>query len=143
MSDQTTDPTWITESDLAVLIAIADMAQEFVVNWGILATAVADADAEQAGERLDEIADELLPLLRQYSERFPQTPADQPIPYTVTDDYDWTNPNDKHAQALPAADTADSLGAEWAPLPPALLIKIAAHVLAREYVAWASQRQNQ
>lgn len=109
MSDQTTDPTWITESDLAVLIAIADMAQEFVVNWGILATAVADADAEQAGERLDEIADELLPLLRQYSERFPQTPADQPIPYTVTDDYDWTNPNDNPYLLTPYANSTPSV----------------------------------
>lgn len=50
---------------------------------------------------------------------------------------------DKHGQAQPAqrADTADYPGAEWAPLPPALLIKISAHVLAREYVAWAANRK--
>ena len=32
-------------------------------------------------------------------------------------------------------------GAEWGPLPPALLIRVAAHVLAIEYVAWAAQRK--
>lgn len=78
MPDQPTDTTttWITESDLALLIAIADFAQEFALNWGILGT----NDAEQAGERIDELADELIPLLQQYDQRFPQTPADQPIP---------------------------------------------------------------
>ena len=79
MSDQPT--TWITESDLALLITIADFAQEFALNWGLLAT----ADAEQAGERLDEIADELIPLLQQYDERFPQPSPDEPIAYTLPD----------------------------------------------------------
>lgn len=35
----------------------------------------------------------------------------------------------------------DYPGAEWAPLPDDLLIKISAHVLARDYVAWAGQRK--
>lgn len=86
MSDQpTTDTTWITESDLALLITIADLAQEFALNWGILAAAAETNIAEQAGEFLDDVADELIPLLQQYNERFPQTPVDEPIPYTIPD----------------------------------------------------------
>lgn len=82
MPDQpTTDTTWITESDLALLITIADLAQEFALNWGLLGTNI----AEQAGEFLDDVADELIPLLQQYNERFPQTPVDEPIPYTIPD----------------------------------------------------------
>ena len=38
-------------------------------------------------------------------------------------------------------DTADYPGTEWGPLPPTLLIRIAAHVLAAEYAAWAVQRK--
>ena len=36
---------------------------------------------------------------------------------------------------------ADYPGTEWGPLPPTLLIRIAAHVLAAEYAAWAVQRK--
>ena len=35
----------------------------------------------------------------------------------------------------------DYPGHRWAPLPSDLLIRISAHVLAREYVAWAAQRR--
>ena len=38
-------------------------------------------------------------------------------------------------------DTADYPGTEWGPLPPALLIKVAARVLAAEFAAWAVQQK--
>lgn len=78
---------------------------------------------------------------------FQTTPAEAGVKLCpscrATDRRRRLRPADDPGQALPAADDADYPGSEWAPLPPALLIKIAAHVLAREYVAWASQRQNQ
>ena len=38
-------------------------------------------------------------------------------------------------------DTADYPGTEWGPLPPTLLIRVAAHILAAEYAAWAVQQK--
>ncbi|MGB4804661.1 MAG: hypothetical protein WBV59_18570 [Anaerolineae bacterium] len=40
-----------------------------------------------------------------------------------------------------AASGADYPGTEWGPLPPTLLIRVAAHVLAAEYAAWAAQQK--
>ena len=40
-----------------------------------------------------------------------------------------------------AASGADYPGTEWGPLPPALLIKVAAHVGGVEYAAWAVQQK--
>lgn len=79
IADSIADPAWIESNDLALLITLADAAQEFTVNWGLLGT----NDAEQAGERLDSLANDLIPLLQEYDRIFPPTPADQRIPYTV------------------------------------------------------------
>ena len=46
-----------------------------------------------------------------------------------------------HGAAQPPQPSDDYPGTEWAPLPSDLLIRISAHVLAREYVAWAAQRR--
>ena len=53
---------------------------------------------------------------------------------------------DQQRRAQPAqrrADNHDYPGSEWGPLPPTLLNKVAAHVLAREYQTWAAQRKAQ
>lgn len=36
---------------------------------------------------------------------------------------------------------ADYPGVEWGPLPPALLVRVAARVLAVEYAAWAAKQK--
>lgn len=53
-----------------------------------------------------------------------------------------------HKDAVPdtavpdtTAPDTDYPGTEWGPLPPALLVKVAAHVLAAEYAAWAAQQK--
>lgn len=70
MSDQssgTADAICLPAADADMLLTIADLALDFVVNWGLLAT----ADFAAASERLDCLAEDLLPFLRTYEKRFP------------------------------------------------------------------------
>ena len=88
MSDQSS--TWITENDLVLLINLADMAQELVANLRI-AFAGPIAQALRASDDVEALVAEIEPLLQQNEQRFPQPPVDQPIPYTMSETYDWTD----------------------------------------------------
>lgn len=63
------DTTWLSAEDVDLLMNIADLATDFVVNWGLL-TAADPARAGGLRQCLDDVADDLVPLLNIFEERF-------------------------------------------------------------------------
>ena len=74
------DATWLTEDDLNLLIALADLAEEFTVTWAALA---ATTTFPEAVRHLDELTADITPLLADYRRRFPPADPDARIPAIV------------------------------------------------------------